>query len=109
MFITKITGLDKLPEPKDPLPIRDVRLTPKISAVSVSGKKLMVQGDDFSMGAAIILDGVEQQTSNDAESPNTRLMSKKAGKKVKIAQEAMIQVRNSDDALSETFRFVRQQ
>jgi hypothetical protein len=106
-FITKITGLNNLPEPKEPTPIRDVQVRPKISNVSVNGKKLVVQGDDFSMGAAIILNEVEQQTSNDAETPVTMLISKKAGKKIKPAQEATIQIRNSDGTLSEVYRFVR--
>ena len=81
----------------------------KISGASVSGKKLIVIGENFSEGAVIMLDHNEQATSNDPESPLTSLISKKAGKKMKIGQEVMIQVRNSDGALSEPFPFVRQE
>lgn len=59
------------------------------------------------MGATIILNEVEQQTVNDAETPVTMLISKKAGKKIKPAQEVTIQVRNPDGTLSEAYRFVR--
>jgi photosystem II stability/assembly factor-like uncharacterized protein len=106
-FITKISGLDRLPEPKEPEPIKDIAVRPRISSVSINGKKLVVQGDDFSMGAAILVNGVEQNTSNDAATPATRLMSKKAGKKIRPAQEVMVEVRNPDGVVSETFRFVR--
>jgi len=108
-FITKIAGLNNLPEPKEPAPIPDDRRGPRIIDVSVSGKKLRVRGDDFSQGAVIILNGNEQQTSNDSETPSTMLISKKAGKKIRLSQEVTIQVKNVDGTLSEAFRFVRQQ
>jgi hypothetical protein len=108
-FLTKISGLDRLPEPKQPEPIKDTLVRPRISAVSINGKKLVVQGDDFSMGASIIVNGIEQNTLNDAETPATMLTSKKAGKKIRPAQEVVVEVRNPDGVLSEVFRFVRQE
>ena len=106
-FVAKISGLDNLPEPKEPAQIPDTSIKPRITSVSVSGKKLFVFGDDFSREAIIIVNGVEQKTSNDSESPTAKLMSKKAGKKMKAAQETVIQVKNSDGTLSDEYRFIR--
>ncbi|HST24155.1 MAG TPA: SBBP repeat-containing protein [Blastocatellia bacterium] len=110
-FITKISGLKNLPEAKEPAPIPDTPLPPvsslKITSISIQGKKLIVQGENFSQRAIILLNGAEQKTSNDSETPLTKLISKKAGKKMKAAQETVIQVKNSDGTLSDEYRFTR--
>src|SRR6185369_14433071 len=36
-FIAKISGLDRPPEPKQPEPIKDTQVRPRISAVSING------------------------------------------------------------------------
>ena len=80
---------------------------PRISGATVSGKKLLVQGERFKPGALILLGGEEQKTANDSQSPSTRLIGKKAGKKVKPGNQVMIQVKNPDGAVSERYLFIR--
>ena len=74
---------------------------PVITAASVSGKKLIVSGRNFDIGAAVLLNGKKQKTTNDGDNPSAKLIAKKAGKKVKAGDK--IQVRNSDGQLSEEF------
>jgi hypothetical protein len=45
----------------------------------------------------------EQKTKNDAQNPQTRVIGKKAGKKIKAGDK--LQVRNSDGTLSAEFIF----
>ena len=79
----------------------------KVTNVAVEGKKLRVTGENFSVGAIILLDSAEWETSNDAQSPTTALMSKKAGKKVKPGKSAVIQVKNADGTMSTEFVYAR--
>jgi hypothetical protein len=78
-----------------------------ITGVSIKGKKLLVRGDGFSSGAVIALNGEQQQTENDETSPNTLLVSRKAGKKIFAGQTVTIQVRNPDGRMSNPFSFTR--
>ena len=55
------------------------------------------------MGAVILLNGEEEKTRNDDQNPSTRLIGKKAGKKIKAGDK--LQVRNPDGTLSEEFSF----
>jgi beta-propeller repeat-containing protein len=80
---------------------------PIITGVVVSGKRLLVSGENFSDSAAILLSGEDQKTSNDETGPNTKLIGKKAGKKISRGQTVMIQVKNSDRTLSIPFTFTR--
>jgi hypothetical protein len=80
---------------------------PKITSVSVKGKKLLVSGENFREGAALIVDGKQETTVNDEASPDTKLISKKAGKKVEPGVTSVLQVRNPDGMMSPEFRFVR--
>jgi hypothetical protein len=76
---------------------------PIINAASVSGKKLFVVGQNFDAEAVVLINGEEQKTANDADNPTTRLIAKKAGKRVKAGDK--LRVRNSDGTLSEEFPF----
>ncbi|HET9530101.1 MAG TPA: kelch repeat-containing protein [Blastocatellia bacterium] len=76
---------------------------PRIMNASVSGKKLIVTGENFDPGAVILLNGQEQKSKNDKQNPQTRLIGKKAGKKIKPGDK--LQVRNPDGTLSEEFVF----
>jgi hypothetical protein len=87
------------------MPARAVSM--KITAASVSGKKLFVQGENFDTGAVILLDGEKQKTANDEQNPQTVLIAKKAGKKIAHGQTVTLEVRNSDGKLSEPFSFTR--
>jgi photosystem II stability/assembly factor-like uncharacterized protein len=80
---------------------------PRITSVSVEGKRLIVEGVAFHDGAAIYLDGERQKTQNDAESPHTILIGKKAGKKIVIGQSVSLQVLDADGVWSGRFIFTR--
>ncbi len=75
----------------------------KITSASVSGKKLFLSGENFLVGAVILLNGEEEKTRNDDQNPSTMLIGKKAGKKIKAGDR--VQVRNPDGTLSEEFVF----
>jgi hypothetical protein len=78
---------------------------PSITGALVKGKKLIVTGEGFSADSRILIDGVEQQTSSADQDPGTLIS--KAGKKIKPGGTVMIQVRNSDGAVSNEFSFAR--
>lgn len=82
--------------------------SPRISSVEVSGKDLIVNGENFGQGAIVLVNGVAKTTTNDAQSPTRKLVAKKAGKKIKVGQTVAIQVRNPDGTTSTMFNFTRQ-
>jgi hypothetical protein len=53
----------------------------------------------------ILINGIGQRTSNDSENPQTRLISKKAGKKKNLKPGDRIQARNPDGTTSQGFIF----
>jgi len=79
----------------------------KVTSASVSGKKLFLSGENFMVGAVILLNGEEEKTRNDDQNPSTMLIGKKAGKKIKPGDR--VQVRNPDGTLSEEFIFTGSQ
>jgi len=85
------------------LTVTQAGLPPVITAATVSGKKLFVFGENFELGAAILLNGDQQNTRNDGPNPNTKLIGKKAGKKVKPGDR--LQVRNPNGTVSQEFTF----
>ncbi len=76
---------------------------PTIVSASVEGKRLFVVGENFDPGAVILRNGVEQNTKNDPQNPQTALIGKKAGKNLKPGDK--LQVRNPNGTLSEEFTF----
>jgi hypothetical protein len=70
---------------------------------SVTGKKLFVVGENFASGAVILLNGEGLKTRNDDQNPNTTLIGKMEGRKIKPGDR--LQVINPDDTLSEEFIF----
>ena len=76
---------------------------PRIISASVSGKKLFLTGENFHAGAVILLNGEEQKSKNDGQNPQTTLIGKKAGKKVRPGDR--VQVRNPNGTVSEEFTF----
>jgi len=92
-------------------------LVPKILSASVSGKKLIVIGENFVEGANIYVcdncsipstDGKKaKKVSNDLDLPTTMLVSKKAGKDIDRGGTVVLQVKNPDGTLSEPFSFTR--
>ena len=71
----------------------------RISSATVTGRKLFVAGENFDPGAVILLNGEAQKTRNDDQTPETKLIGKKAGEKVKPGDR--LRVQNPDGSLSE--------
>ena len=83
-------------------------MLPRITSASVSGKKLFVTGENFDLGAEIILnDKKQKRVSNDVQNPTTLLVARKAGKQIAAGDTVRLQVRNSDGRQSEVFSFMR--
>jgi len=80
---------------------------PRLTAASISGKKLILTGEGFDDGAKILLEGNQQKSANDDENPTTTLIGKKAGKLIAPGQTVVLMVRNSDGSLSNGFSFTR--
>jgi Galactose oxidase, central domain len=80
-----------------------VAVPPRIIMASVSGKRLIIAGENFDDGAVILINGEKQKTRNDDQNPRTTLIGKKAGNKIKAGDK--LQVRNPDGTVSEEFTF----
>ena len=79
---------------------------PEIFSAAVNGKKLLVFGESFQMGAVVLLDGNEQGTLNDDDFSHL-LRCKKAGKKIAAGSTVTLTVKNPDGTLSAPFTFTR--
>jgi hypothetical protein len=79
----------------------------QLNGASINGKRLTVFGNGFDNGAKILVNGQEQKTGNDEQSPTTILSSPKAAKRIPQAQTTVIQVRNADGKLSNQLSFRR--
>jgi hypothetical protein len=79
----------------------------QVTAASITGKQLAVQGADFGMGAVIVVNGSNMATTNSSTAPSTSLISKKGGKQIARGQTVTIQVRNPDGAMSNGYSFTR--
>jgi beta-glucanase (GH16 family) len=82
----------------------DARRRPVVAEVTVSGKKLMVTGENFDRAAVILVNGAAQSTKPDGEN---RLLAKKGAKKIKSGNTVQVQVRNPDGLYSEYFSYTR--
>jgi hypothetical protein len=78
---------------------------PKVLEARLSGKKLIVTGENFDPGAVIFVNGERQKTKNDSDNPSTRLVAKKAGKKMPDDEVVSIQVLNAAGPSSAAFGF----
>ena len=81
---------------------------PAISGAAVKGKQLLVMGENFGLGADLLMDGARvKKTFNDEENPNSLMVARKAGKTIEPGQTVSLQVRNPDGTLSNEFSFTR--
>jgi N-acetylneuraminic acid mutarotase len=80
---------------------------PQITGVSISGKKLFIQGENFDEGAKILLNDDKQKSANDEQSPGTLLIGRKAGKRIGLGETVRLKVRNSDGTESAEFSYTR--
>ena len=87
--------------------IAGIKQGPAIINVMVNGKRLLVFGSGFDVGAKILINGESQKTNNDDQSPATALVANKAGKKIAPGQTITLQVRNADGTLSNQINFTR--
>jgi len=69
------------------------------------GKTLVVEGENFANGAAVLIDGQAFKSSNDQALPATLLYAKKAKKKIAPDQVIQLQVQNPDGKISNEFTF----
>jgi hypothetical protein len=81
------------------------QVSPKIVKARIEGKKLIVEGEDFNIGAILFLNGKKLKTKNDQAQPSTMLIGKKGGKKIKPGSLVTLQVKNPGGARSEDFGF----
>ncbi|MFY9611076.1 MAG: hypothetical protein WAU45_21000 [Blastocatellia bacterium] len=69
----------------------------------VAGKKLFVYGENFEIGAVILLNGKEQKTRASSGQRDIFLIGKKVGKRIRPGDK--LQVRNPNGSLSQEFTF----
>jgi glucose/arabinose dehydrogenase len=79
---------------------------PVIIAVSVNRKNLLVTGQNFESGSVVLLNGADQRTLYDDQSPGM-LLARRAAKGLISGQQVVLQVRNSNGMLSPEFSFAK--
>ena len=95
-------GLEGVPDTGVSIP------PPVITGASISGKRLIVTGQNFDSGATLFMNGDRQRkTGNDETNPTTVLIARKAGNLISAGQTVILQVRNSDNTLSNEYSFTR--
>ena len=77
--------------------------SPVIERADLSGKRLVVTGANFDMGAVIEIDGREVATRSAADAPTEKVIAKKGGKRLAIGEQSAITVRDSDGRRSTPF------
>jgi hypothetical protein len=84
-----------------------IQSEPSLKVVNVrrDGKRLLVSGESFQMGAAIFVNGERQKTRNDEDNPASLLIAKKAAKHLPANAVINVQVTNHDGAKSDPFAF----
>ncbi len=69
---------------------------PKVKRIRLKGNKLIVTGENFDDGAAIVINIEVVKTRNDGDSPTTTLIAKKGGKRIPFDGIFDLYVENSD-------------
>jgi photosystem II stability/assembly factor-like uncharacterized protein len=83
-----------------------LRFKPKITAISTSGKNLIVAGQNFQAGSKIVMNNEDRKTLTDDQNPNA-LIGKKLLKQITRGDTVSLQVRNPDGQLSDSVAFTR--
>jgi hypothetical protein len=82
--------------------------TPVIQSVVISGKKLIVTGENFEDGATLFMDNAKvKKTTNDTANPAGSLIARKGGNLIVSGQAVVLQVRNPSGTVSDNFNFTR--
>ena len=80
---------------------------PSITSAAVKGKKLVVSGKDFDLGALILVDGKLEKSRSDELQPANLLIRPRAARGIQAGQTVEIRVRNSNGRQSTQFTFTR--
>jgi len=80
---------------------------PKVTGARIEGGRLVVDGRYFDRGAVILINGEAQETEFEPDRPGRTLSSKSAVRNIPQGRGVRIQVRTSDWAISNKFRFTR--
>jgi hypothetical protein len=81
---------------------------PVIQNVFIQGKKLFVVGQNFDVGASILVNNSPvKKVSNDPDNLTTVLIAKKAGRDILPGTMVTVQVRNANGLLSQEYVFTR--
>lgn len=73
---------------------------PQITGVQRRGKKLFVSGENFDIGAVILVNGEAQKTANDESNPTSLLVARKAGRRIGPTDIVTIEVLNANNQKS---------
>ncbi len=98
VFDIGLEGITETEPPTEP---------PVITGGFIEGKKLIITGANFATGAKLFMNGIKQKTKNDQSSPATTLIAKKTGKKITVGDTVTLQVKNTDNSLSNEFLYTR--
>jgi hypothetical protein len=79
--------------------------SPRIVKARLEGKKLILEGENFNIGAVILINGKKQKTKNDSAQPANVLIAKKGGKKIGAGSLVSLQVKNPGSSTSDAFGF----
>src|SRR4030095_8777676 len=82
-------------------------IDPRLESVRLKGNKIIVTGRDFSDAATIFINNEPVATRSDSESPATRLIAKKGGKRIPFNSIVRIYVENPDTGFSESLDYFR--
>lgn len=83
-------------------------LDPVILSVTRDGKRLVVLGLNFDIGARLFMDNIRQKkVVNGTPDPTMVLIARKSGKKIEVNQTVLLQVINNDGRVSNVFPFTR--
>src|SRR5581483_9953202 len=81
---------------------------PQILNATVSGKQLLVLGENFASGAVLLMEDEKQKkTVADDANPTSLLIARKSGNKITPGQTVVLQVRNPDSQVSNAFSYTR--
>jgi hypothetical protein len=78
---------------------------PFITSIVPEGKNLIILGLNFDSTAKVLVDGVKQKTLREEATSSTRLIAKKAFKKIGLGQTVSVTVKNSDGSESPVVPF----
>lgn len=81
---------------------------PDITEVNVAKKNLVITGDNFDLGAKVMVNGaVQKKASNNAGNLTGGITVKKGAKKISPGQTVIVQIENPDGTQSAEFEFRR--